>query len=46
MTQDYYFCENCLQANRALYDEQKDYCCPICGSKKLNFAKIIFDTNR
>ena len=39
MTKDYYFCENCLQANRALYGKKEDYSCPICGSKKIYFHK-------
>lgn len=37
MTQDYYFCEECLQANRALYGQEKEYCCPVCGSKNIHF---------
>lgn len=37
MTQDYYFCEECLQANRALYGKEREYCCPVCGSKNIHF---------
>ncbi len=37
MTQDYYFCEDCLQSNRALYGKEEEYCCPVCGSINIHF---------
>ena len=39
MTQDYYFCNNCLQTNRALIGKNDGQVCPVCGSKDLIYNK-------
>lgn len=39
MTQDYYFCNNCLQSNRVLFGMRKEDVCPICGSTDITFHR-------
>ena len=37
MSQAYYFCNNCLQANRAVLGEEEEAVCPVCGSKDMTY---------
>ena len=39
MTQDYYFCNNCLQTCRFISWQEKIQVCPICGSENLTYYK-------
>ena len=41
MTQDYYFCNNCLQTNRALTGKDDGQVCPVCGSKDVSYYKKL-----
>ena len=39
MTQDFYFCNNCLQTCRFISWQEKIQVCPICGSENLTYYK-------
>ena len=41
MTQDYIFCNDCLQASRALFGKEHEKFCPVCGSQNIQFHKGI-----
>lgn len=40
MSQAYYFCNNCLQANRAVFGKEEDAVCPVCGSKDITYHDL------
>ena len=37
----YYFCNNCLQTNRALTGKDDGQVCPVCGSKDVSYYKKL-----